>query len=92
MHYFCTVDRIDDFTFIEDIDSDEEIGKYFVENDEDYSASSELEDFINYDELGEHLREEMDGRFGEHGYVSMNNAVDTIDFILQEHSAQTQNM
>lgn len=53
-------DRIDDFTFIEDIDSDEDVGRYFVENDEDFSVSAELEDFIKYDELGEHLREESD--------------------------------
>ena len=81
-------DRIDDFTFIEDIEDDEDIAKYFVENDEDYSVSAELEDFIKYDELGEHLREEMDGKFGEHGYVSMNNQVDTLEQILEEYSGQ----
>ena len=67
-------DRMDSFTFIEDITTDEEVGKYFVDNDEDYSVSAELEDYIKYDELGEHLREEMEGMFSEHGYVSMNNA------------------
>ncbi len=81
-------ERIDDFTYIEDIEDDEDIGKYFVENDEDYSVSAELEDFIKYDELGEHLREEMDGKFGEHGYVSMNNQVDTLEQILEEYSGQ----
>ena len=81
-------DRIDDFTFIEDIDSDEDVGRYFVENDEDFSVSAELEDFIKYDELGEHLREEWDGKFTEHGYVSMNNAVDTLENILEEYSGQ----
>lgn len=81
-------DRIDDFIYIEDIEDDEDIGKYFVENDEDYSVGPELEDFIKYDELGEHLREEMEGKFSEHGYVSMNNQVDTLDHILEEYSGQ----
>jgi hypothetical protein len=51
-------------------------------------VSPELEDFIKYDEFGEHLREEMDGKFGEHGYVSMNNQVDTLEQILEEYSGQ----
>ena len=84
-------DRIDDFTFIEDITTDEEVGKYFVDNDEDYSASAELEDYIKYDELGEHLREEMEGMFNEHGYVSMNNACETVEEIIETYSSKIQN-
>lgn len=84
-------DRMDHFTFIEDITTDEEVGRYFVDNDEDYSVSAELEDFIKYDELGEHLREEMEGMFNEHGYVSMNNACETVEEIIETYSSKIQN-
>ncbi|MBR3918304.1 MAG: hypothetical protein IKJ59_06160 [Clostridia bacterium] len=84
-------DRMDSFTFIEDITTDEEVGKYFVDNDEDYSVSAELEDYIKYDELGEHLREEMEGMFSKHGYVSMNNACETVEEIIETYSSKIQN-
>ena len=77
---------INNFTFIEDIEDDEDVGRYFVENDSDYNVHSDLEDFIKYDEFGEWLRQGMEGKFVNGGYVSMNNGFTTIDYVLEENS------
>lgn len=77
---------INNFTFIEDIKDDEDVGRYFVENDSDYNVHSDLEDFIKYDEFGEWLREGMEGKFVNGGYVSMKNPFTTIDYVLEKYS------
>lgn len=77
---------INNFTFIEDIEDDEDIGRYFVENDSDYNVHSDLEEFIKYDEFGEWLREGMEGKFVNGGYVSMNNGFTTLEYVLEKHS------
>ena len=83
----CALARgINKFTFIEDIEDDEDIGRYFVENDSDYNVHSDLEEFIKYDEFGEWLREGMEGKFVNGGYVSMNNGYTTLESVLEEYS------
>ena len=77
---------INNFTFIEDIEDDEDVGRYFVENDSDYNVHSDLEEFIKYDEFGEWLREGMEGKFVNGGYVSMNNGFTTLEYVLEKHS------
>lgn len=77
---------INNFTFIEDIEDDEDVGRYFVENDSDYNVHADLEDFIKYDEFGEWLREGMEGKFVNGGYVSMKNPFTTIDYVLEKYS------
>ncbi|MBR6509712.1 MAG: hypothetical protein IKT38_03805 [Clostridia bacterium] len=77
---------INNFTFIEDIKDDEDVGRYFVENDSDYNVHSDLEDFIKYDEFGEWLRQGMEGKFVNGGYVSMKNPFTTIDYVLEKYS------
>ena len=77
---------INNFTFIEDIEDDEDVGRYFVENDSDYNVHSDLEDFIKYDEFGEWLRQGMEGKFVNGGYVSMKNPFTTIDYVLEKYS------
>lgn len=77
---------INNFTFIEDIENDEDVGRYFVENDSDYNVHSDLEDFIKYDEFGEWLRQGMEGKFVNGGYVSMKNPFTTIDYVLEKYS------
>lgn len=77
---------INNFTFIEDIEDDEDVGRYFVENDSDYNVHRDLEDFIKYDEFGEWLRQGMEGKFVNGGYVSMKNPFTTIDYVLEKYS------
>ena len=87
----CALSKaINKFTFIEDIDDDEAVGRYFVENDSDYEVHSDLEKFIDYGEFGKWLRQNMDGKFVGDGYVSMNNGYTTLENVLEEFSTGEQ--
>lgn len=83
----CALARgINKFTFIEDVEDDEDIGRHYIENDDNYHVSPELEDFIKYDEFGEWLREGREGKFVEGGYVSMSDGFTTLNYVLEEYS------
>lgn len=59
------------FTLVEDAEDHEDVGKHFVEHDPEYSVSETIEDFVNYDLLGEHIADELNGLFVSSGFVCM---------------------
>ncbi len=59
----------DDFAYIENVADHEEVGRYIIENDEDYELQPELEDFFKYDEFGEYIANSYYGGFTENGFV-----------------------
>ena len=61
----------DDFIFIKDAETDADVGHYFVDYHNDYSASPALEDFINFEALGSYLQQELDSEWLECGLVCM---------------------
>jgi len=63
--------HLDDFTFIPKAETDADIGHYFVDFHDEYRVSPELEDFIDFDALGAHLRHEFDGQWQDNGLVCM---------------------
>lgn len=63
--------NLDKFIYIPSIDEDEELGRYWIEHNDEYELSPELEDFFLYDQFGEHLQNQLKGRFVETGYVCM---------------------
>lgn len=62
-------DHIEEFGFIADTDSIEEVGHYFVDNDDEYSLNPEMEEFFDFAGFGEHISNEMDGRFVSGGFL-----------------------
>ena len=61
--------HIDEFEFIKGVCSDEEVGEYLVDNDDDYECSDNLRDYIKYDELGEQYRRDCNGEYINEGFV-----------------------
>lgn len=59
------------FTLIEDAEDHEDVGKHFVEHDPDYGVPETVVDFIDYDMLGEHIADELNGLFVSSGFVCM---------------------
>ena len=45
------------------------VGRFFVENYDEYQVSMALEDYINYDGFGEQMAEEHEGEFISSGFV-----------------------
>lgn len=83
----CALARgIEQFTFIEDIGDDEDIGRYYVENYDNYRVNPDLDDFIKFDEFGDWMKGQTDGVYVSNGYVSMNNNYTTLDDVLEQYS------
>ena len=59
------------FVLIVGADDNEGVGKHFVENDPDYAVPDTVVDFIDYDQLGEHIADELNGLFVSSGFVCM---------------------
>lgn len=77
--------HLDDFVFIKGASglTDADIGEYFIDHHSEYSTSPELYDFINFDALGEYLRQDRDGEFIESGFVCMESGC-SLEHILEE--------
>ena len=65
------IDSVDDFELITDVyEGDyDEIGRYFINNSDDYDLSEELEEFFNFDQFGEYIADEHSGQFVSGGFI-----------------------
>ena len=61
--------NLDEFEYVENVDSDYQFGEHLVNNDDEYECSENLRDFINYEELGEQVRRNCNGMFVRNGFV-----------------------
>ena len=62
------------FHFFERCEDFEAVAKKFIADDpEEYSVSDALEDYINYEQFGEDMDRDHDGKFVREGYVCMAN-------------------
>lgn len=75
--------HLDDFVFIERVETDADVGEYFTDHDYRYSAPPGLHDFIDFGALGKYLRDDLDGEFIESGFVCMDNGC-SLQHILGE--------
>lgn len=77
--------HLDDFVFIKGGSglTDADIGEYFIDHHSEYSASPELYDFLDFNALGEYLRQDRDGEFIESGFVCMDNGC-SLQHILEQ--------
>ena len=69
------------FTLIEGAEDHEDVGKHFVEHDPDYAVPETIEDFVNYDLLGEHIADELNGLFVSSGFVCMESGYSVSDVL-----------
>lgn len=83
--------NIGDFTVVPHISTAEEYGKYLVQESGHYELDPNLEEYINYRELGEHRIQEEGGVFSDRGYVAYGGTDPLIERILSRQE-QTQEM
>ena len=77
------LDHVNDFGFIEGAATNEAVGRFFVENYDEYQVSMALEDYINYDGFGEQMAEEHEGEFISSGFVYYNGSRCLDDILAQ---------
>jgi len=62
-------EKLNAFAFIPDISNQEDLARYWIEHNNEYELSPELEDYFLYDQFGEQLEHDLEGKFTEFGYV-----------------------
>lgn len=61
--------KLDLFIYIPNIQNQEKLARYWIEHNDEYELSSELEDYFLFDQFGEQLENGLGGRFTDTGYV-----------------------
>ena len=75
--------HLDDFVFIKDAETDEDVGHHFVNFDSEYRAAPELADYIDFDSLGNQISEDREGQFVDGGFVCMDSGC-SLEMILED--------
>ncbi|ANU53578.1 hypothetical protein I5Q82_13265 [Acutalibacter muris] len=75
--------HLEDFVFIKDAETDEDVGHHFVSFDSEYRVSPELADYIDFDALGNQISEDREGQFVEGGFVCMDSGC-SLEMILDD--------
>ena len=77
----CLAEHIDSFTFAPDIDNTEDLGIYLIQDSGEYTYDPELDDYYNYELLGEDRVENERGIFLDSGYVGIKDDIEITDII-----------
>lgn len=73
--------HLGDFVFIKGAETDEDVGRHFVDSDSGYSVSPEVMDYIDFDALGNQISEDREGQFMDDGFVCMDSGC-SLEMIL----------
>ena len=77
----CLAEHLDSFTFAPNVDTTEDLGIYLIQDSGEYSYDPELEDYYQYELLGEDRVENERGLFLEGGYVGIKDDIEITDII-----------
>ena len=77
----CLAEHLDSFTFAPNVDTTEGLGIYLIQDSGEYSYDPELEDYYQYELLGEDRVENERGLFLDGGYVGIKDDIEITDII-----------
>ena len=73
--------HLEDFVFIKGAETDEDVGRHFVDHDSEYNVSPEVMDYIDFDSLGNQIGEDREGQFITDSFVCMDSGC-SLEMIL----------
>lgn len=82
------VKHLDNFVFAKGAAGDEDVGRYFVDFDGEYSASPEVMNYIDFDALGGQIIEDHCGEFVDGGFICMDHGC-SLEMILDSDNDMT---
>ena len=74
-------EHLDEFSFIPEAKTEEDVGHYLVDNISEYRLNLEMEDYFDFSGFGEHIAEEHDGQFVDGGFIYYD-SYDSLDELL----------
>lgn len=63
------VEYLDEFSFIPEAKTEEDVGHFLVDNISEYRLNLEMEDYCDFSGFGEYIPEEHDGQFVDGGFI-----------------------
>lgn len=80
--------HLGDFVFIKGAEEYDAVGRFYTENEPEYSLNPEMEDFFDFDGFGEYMAEANGGGFISSGFVCMRDGAELSE-ILDNDEAMT---
>ena len=75
-------EHLDEFSFIPEAVTEEDVGHYLVDNICEYRINIEMEDYFDFSGFGEHIAEEHDGQFVDGGFIYYD-SYESLDELLE---------
>lgn len=69
-------ENLNKFIFIENAETQEDIGHYWADNYDAYSLNPDMEDYFDFNGFGEYIEEKTNGKFVSGGYVCPESPMD----------------
>lgn len=82
-------ENLDGFLCVPNVHDAEELGRYLIRKSHEFAYDDRLDDFYNYERLGNFTAEHQEGEFTENGYVGVRDPGWTLTEILGSGSGQT---
>lgn len=81
-------ENIDSFEFVPDVDNYESLGRYLIRASGNYLYDENLDDYYDFEKLGEYIVDNQHGEFIAYGYVGIKDGIHLSD-ILGESDEMT---
>lgn len=65
----AVAEHLGEFAFIPDVDNEEDVGHFLVDNVDEYTMDIKMEEYFDFSGFGEHFAEDHDGQFVDGGFV-----------------------
>lgn len=81
--------NVDAFIVYDEIDNAEDLGREWIDGHDEYYINTDLQDFFNYEEYGEYLAKNFNGKFlGASGFVGIKEEYDLKEILGKEQEQE----
>lgn len=84
-------EHLEEFSFIPEAKTEEDVGRYLVDNISEYRLNLEMEDYFDFSGFGKYFAEEHDGQLVSGGFVYFDSDR-TLDEFLEELESEDEGM
>ena len=78
-------ENIDSFEYVPDVDDYESLGEYLIRATDSYLYDENLDDYYDFERLGEDTSDNQHGEFTVYGYIGIKDGIDLSDIFGESH-------
>ena len=84
-------EHLNEFAFIPEARMEEDVGRFFVENESEYHLDTEMREYFDYAAFGRYLVDRHDGKFVDGGFI-YSDGDRSLDELLEELESEDEGM